>query len=55
MKNVRIIGVSGRSGIGKTSIVKHVCNYICERRLYKHKDILYKNFESISSFTLFQT
>lgn len=47
-KSVRIIQVSGESGVGKTDFVKQSANYIQERGIYSD-EIKYENLEGINS------
>lgn len=47
-KSVRVVQVSGESGVGKTDFVKQSANYIHERGIYSD-EIKYENLEGINS------
>jgi hypothetical protein len=49
LQEENIVQVFGMPGLGKSSILKNVSNYIGERNLYPD-GVLYINFQSIRSF-----
>ncbi len=49
LQEENIVQVFGMPGLGKSSLLKNVSNYIGERNLYPD-GVLYINFQSIRSF-----